>query len=193
MFSNLKVLPTPETRLYKILNDTEFRRVFLTNLKTYNPLIVTLYRSGILPLFGFSRTILLLTTTGRKSGKPRVTPIGYFRIGGVIHLFSAWGKGAGWYKNMIANPGNVHIQIGLRRWSVQAQILTEPDEIQHTIGQLVAESPYQAQALFGWQPDRDHTDEIDFSVVLEKVIVVRFVNKPTSKPPSQPSNQEEKE
>jgi deazaflavin-dependent oxidoreductase (nitroreductase family) len=192
MISNLRVFPTPKTRLYKILNDTEFRRVFLANLKTYNPLIVTLYRSGILPLFGFSRTILLLTTTGRKSGKPRVTPIGYFRIVCVIHLFSAWGKEAGWYKNMIANPDNVYIQIGLRRWSVQAQILTESAEIQRTIVQLVTESPYQAQALFGWQPDRDHTDEIDFSVVLEKVIVVRFVNKPTSIPQTQHSNQEEK-
>ena len=179
MLTNLRVFPTPETRLFKILNDAEFRRVFLTNLKTYNPLIVALYRSGILPLFGFSRTILLLTTTGRKSGKLRATPIGYFRIGGIIHLFSAWGKEAGWYKNMVANPGNVHIQIGLRRWPVHAQILIEPDEKQRAIDQLVIESPYQAQTLFGWQPDRDHKDDADFSAVLEKVLIVRFVNKPS--------------
>jgi hypothetical protein len=100
----LQSFPTPETRLFKILNDAKFKHSFLTNLKINNPLIVALYRSGILLLFGWSRSIMLLKTLGRKSGKPRDTPIGYFRIGVVIHLFSAWGKGAGWYKNLIAAP-----------------------------------------------------------------------------------------
>jgi hypothetical protein len=111
MVTYLRSFPTPETCLFKIRNDAEFKHSFLTNLKIYNPLIVALYRSGILPLFGWSRTIMLLMTTGRKSGKPRDTLIGYFRIGGVIHLFLAWGKGAGWYKNLIASPSDVSIQI----------------------------------------------------------------------------------
>jgi hypothetical protein len=57
----LRSFPTPETRLFKILNDAEFKHSFLTNLKIYNPLIVALYRFGILPLFGWSHIILLLT------------------------------------------------------------------------------------------------------------------------------------
>jgi deazaflavin-dependent oxidoreductase (nitroreductase family) len=139
---------------------------------------VALYRFGILPLFIWSRTIMLLTTMGRRSGKSRDTPIGYFRIGGVIHLFSTWGKGSGWYKNLIASPGDVSIQIGLRRWPVYAQILTEPEEIQRTLDQFVTESPNQAQNLFGWQPGRDQVDRVDFAIVIEKVLIVRFVTKP---------------
>jgi hypothetical protein len=78
MAAYLRSFPTPETRLFKILNDEEFKHSFLTNLKIYNPLIVALYRSGILPLCGWSRTVMLLMTTGRKSGKPCDTPIGFF-------------------------------------------------------------------------------------------------------------------
>jgi deazaflavin-dependent oxidoreductase (nitroreductase family) len=174
MTTCLRSFPTPETRLFKILNDAKFKHAFLTNLKIYNPLIVALYRSGILPLFSWSSPIMLLTTLGRKSGKLRHTPIGYFRIGGVIHLFSAWGKGAGWYKNLIASPERVSIQIGLRRYPVIAQILTEPEEIKRTLDQFVTESPDQAQSLFGWQPGRDQAARADFSVVIEKVLIIRF-------------------
>jgi deazaflavin-dependent oxidoreductase (nitroreductase family) len=193
MITDILVFPTPETRFYKILNNAEYRRSFLANLKTYNPLIVTLYRSGLLPLLGYSRTILLLMTTGRKSGKPRVTPIGYYRIGGTIHLFSAWGKRAGWYKNMVANPGNIQIQIGWRKWPVTVQILTDPKEILRTIYQFVEESPYQAQTLFGWRPDHDDNCDVDFSVILKKVLTIRFVDHLTGNPPIRHSSQKEKD
>jgi hypothetical protein len=57
MITDILVFPTPETRFYKILNNAEYRRSFLANLKTYNPLIVTLYRSGLLPLLGYCSTL----------------------------------------------------------------------------------------------------------------------------------------
>ncbi len=69
MATYLRSFPTPEKRLFKNLNDEEFKHPFLTNLKIYISLIATLYRSGRLPLIGCSRTIMLLTTMGRKSDK----------------------------------------------------------------------------------------------------------------------------
>ena len=97
-------VPDKETNLDKIHPDQQYRLSFHGQLKRYNPLVVGLYRAGLLPLFGDSRTVMLRTTRGKKSGKLRTTPIGYFRIGGALYLFSAWGKGTSWYKNMLANP-----------------------------------------------------------------------------------------
>jgi deazaflavin-dependent oxidoreductase (nitroreductase family) len=172
-----KVFPTEGTNLAKILFDAQHRQSFHAQLKRYNPLMVAFYRIGLLPLIGVSRTVMLLITRGKKSGKLRSTPIGYFRIGGVIHLFSAWGKGASWYKNMIANPDEVWIQIGFRKYPVCAHALVEPVEIQRTLEQFIVESPSLAAYLFGWEPERDRMENADFSEVINHVLIVRFVEK----------------
>lgn len=177
MTTTQRSFPTAETHLFKILNDQEFRRSFRAKLKTVNPLIVAGYRTGLLPLLGFSRTVMLLTTRGRKSKKLRATPVGYFRIGGAIHLFSAWRKGASWYKNLASHPDEVWIQVGLRKRPVCAQVLTDADEIQRTLEQFVTESPGQAHDLLGWNPESDRMDSADFSTVFDQVLVVRFLTK----------------
>lgn len=173
----VRKFPLEGTNLYKVLFDPQHRQSFHVQLKTYNPLVVILYRMGLLPLFGASRTVMLLTTRGRKSGKLRSTPIGYFRIGGVIYLFSAWGKGASWYKNMLADPRDIWIQIELRRFHAHAQILEEPTELWHTLEQFMTESPAQAHYLFGWEPGRDRMNSADFSEVIQRVSIVRFIEK----------------
>ncbi len=171
---DIRKFPMEGTNLYKILFDPQHRQAFHAQLKRYNPLMVSLYKIGLLPLFGMSRNVMLLTTRGRKSGKLRSTPIGYFRIGGVIYLFSAWGKGTAWYKNLIAYPDNVSIQIGLHKYPATAQSLEEPVEILRTIEQFVTESPAQARYLFGWDPARDRMECADFSDVINRVLIVRF-------------------
>lgn len=54
-----------------------------------------------------TQTILLLHTTGRRSGKALVTPIAYFFTDGYYFLVgSNWGReyNAGWYHNLLAQP-----------------------------------------------------------------------------------------
>ena len=56
---------------------------------------------------GFGRKVLLLTTTGRKSGLPRTTPLVYMPFGdGVIIYPSNGGKETppAWWLNLQANP-----------------------------------------------------------------------------------------
>lgn len=169
--------PRPETTLYKILHDPQHREKFHAQLKRYNPMVVGLYRIGLLPLFGVSRTVMLLTTRGCKSGIIRRTPIGYFRIGGVVHLFSAWGKRTGWYANLTAHPEAVRIQIGRRERAVEAHILQDPGEQRLTLEQFLRESPAEAKYLFGWDPVSDKIETSDFSEVYERVLMVQFVEK----------------
>ena len=173
--TEVRKFPIEGTNLDKILHDPQHRQAFHAQLKQYNPIIVALYRMGLLPLFGVSRTVMLLTTKGNKSGKLRSTPIGYFRIGGILHLFSAWGRGTGWYKNIVAYPNDIWIQIGLRRFPVYVEELKEPAEIQRILEQFVAEFPAQAKVLFGWDPGHDRMECADFSEVIQRVLIVRFI------------------
>jgi deazaflavin-dependent oxidoreductase (nitroreductase family) len=54
-----------------------------------------------------TQTILLLHTTGRRSGKKTITPIAYFYLDDVFFVVASnWGKEsqAAWYHNLKANP-----------------------------------------------------------------------------------------
>ncbi len=92
----------------------------------------TLYRASSGRLGGrFSKTtpVLLLTTTGRKSGKQRTTPLLYLRDGDDYAIIASVGGAPthpAWYLNLGANPAAT-IQIGSKKIAVTAQTAT-PDE-----------------------------------------------------------------
>ena len=60
------------------------------------------YAMGLGPLIGAS--VMLLTTVGRKSGRPRVTPLVYEEKDGMFIAASARGGSADWLRNLRANP-----------------------------------------------------------------------------------------
>ncbi len=74
------------------------------------------------------RAVLLLTTIGRKSGLPRVTPLLYDEIDGIIYVGSARGAKADWYQNLRANP-NVEVMVGPRRIEGCAELITDPLQV----------------------------------------------------------------
>ncbi len=68
------------------------------------------------------QTVLLLNTTGRKSGKAYNTPISYYRDGNnYLVVASNWGKEShpAWYFNLKHQPRAI-IQIGAAKISVEA-------------------------------------------------------------------------
>ncbi len=84
------------------------------------------YAVGLGTLMG--NLVLLLTTTGRKSGQPRVTPLQYEEIDGKIYLAAARGKNADWFRNLAANP-KVDVRVKARRFSGVAQPVTDVKRI----------------------------------------------------------------
>ena len=172
-----RVFPRPETTLAQVIGDPTYRDAFHRRLQGSNRFVVAFYRIGLLPLLGAGKTTMLLTTRGRKSHRLRRFPVGYFQIGGNIHMLSGWGKGSNWYKNLRANPDDVWLQIGFRNFPVTAQFIEDPAEIKRTIERLVSESPTNARRLFGWDPDHDSLGSSDFSPVIEKVLFVRFIER----------------
>lgn len=85
-----------------------------------------LYAIGLGPIVG--KIILLLTTTGRKSGKLRVTPLQYEEIDGAYYLGAARGLQADWVRNIQANP-QVEIRVKSRHFQGCAEIVTDPARI----------------------------------------------------------------
>ena len=84
-----------------------------------------LYAIGLGPLVG--RIILLLTTTGRRSGKKRVTPLQYEMIGADYYLGSARGTKSDWVRNIELNP-QVYLRVGAKHFYGTAEIITDPSK-----------------------------------------------------------------
>ena len=82
-----------------------------------------LYAVGLGPLIG--RIILLLTTTGRKSGLKRVTPLQYEEIDDRYYLGSARGLKADWVRNIQANS-QVEIRVKSLSFQGQAEVVIDP-------------------------------------------------------------------
>jgi deazaflavin-dependent oxidoreductase (nitroreductase family) len=69
--------------------------------------------------------LLLLTTTGAKSGQPRVSPLAYFRVDGkliIIGSFAGAPVNPAWVHNLRANPA-AHVEAGTDAFDVTAREL----------------------------------------------------------------------
>lgn len=71
-------------------------------------------------------TQVLLETTGRISGQPRITPIGGRRDGGQFWLVAEHGETANYIRNIKANNA-VRVRIGGRWHSGTAHLMPEDD------------------------------------------------------------------
>jgi deazaflavin-dependent oxidoreductase (nitroreductase family) len=85
-----------------------------------NPVVGTGIRLGLV------RGWALLETTGRKSGKPRRTPVGNGLVDDTFWIVAEHGRKAGYVRNIEANPRvRVFVQ---RRWrSGTARLMPEDD------------------------------------------------------------------
>jgi deazaflavin-dependent oxidoreductase (nitroreductase family) len=95
-------------------------------------------------------TILLLTTTGAKSGLPRLSPMSYFMIDDkmfIIGSFAGVDYDPGWAHNLRANP-RAHIEVGTTEFDVIARELPR-EERDHVYSKMVEMAPivgeYQAR------------------------------------------------
>jgi len=124
----------PEISLIeRIYNWVETRIMDLVPQKNVGPVFKWIFKIPILQYklglgWMIGRTILLLTTTGRKTGKPRHTPLEYeydcendrYRIA------AGWGGNTDWYRNLQTNP-QVAVQVGRRKFNAVAEFATDEE------------------------------------------------------------------
>ncbi len=99
-------------------------RFMATVLRIFSRIHITVYRwtGGIIGGRIFGNRMLLLTTTGRKTGQPRTTPVAYLTdedamiiVGGAVGAT----KHPDWWLNLQSHP-EAQVQVGRRRLRVSA-------------------------------------------------------------------------
>jgi deazaflavin-dependent oxidoreductase (nitroreductase family) len=75
------------------------------------------------------KTLLLLHTTGAKSGKERVNPAAYVRDGDKYVVIASKGgapTNPDWYFNILAHP-RLTVEVGTETFPVEAKVIEEPE------------------------------------------------------------------
>lgn len=110
----------------------------------FNENLIAEFRANGGKVSGFfaDAPLLLLTTTGAKSGQPRIAPLSYTRDGARYVVIAAR-RGApanpGWYHNLLANP-NVQVEVGRESFRAIARV-TQGEERQRLFDQMAAQRP----------------------------------------------------
>jgi deazaflavin-dependent oxidoreductase (nitroreductase family) len=105
-------------------NQVQNSKNIYQRMKRLNARMVKNYQRG----FGPTHITLLLTTTGRKTGLPRTTPLQYEKVGEDFFIASALGDQADWYKNICAEP-RVQVRVGQREFNALTEATTDPTRI----------------------------------------------------------------
>jgi deazaflavin-dependent oxidoreductase (nitroreductase family) len=97
-----------------------------------------------------AETYLYLTTTGRRTGKPRTIEIWFVERGGTYYVVSYLWERANWFRNLVADPA-VWISIGTRE--DRQSVLTRT----RAIARVLAEDPEVSalmDAKYDWSDGR---------------------------------------
>ena len=166
------VFPRPGSMAHDMIYNEQAYKRYIKLFKIANKIVVPLYRWGLVPVLGFGRLFLVITTKGRKSGKERNNPVEYRSIDGVIHVFSGFGKRANWFKNMFAHPDDVYVRVGFQRFRARCEVL---DELagEEVFRWLARNQPTYFRA-FGWDPKHDDPETADLSELARMMKVIRL-------------------
>jgi len=161
-----------------LLADKKKQKRFLKRFKFMNKyLIKPFYKIGLIPLVGLSKFLILIYTKGRKSCLERITPIEHQIIDGVIHIFVGRGNKADWFRNMQANPNDVSIKKGFRRYPVKFEIIENKDDVVDVFKWFVTNVPIMPRFVFGWRKRKDDINTADFSFIADKLSVIKLYRK----------------
>jgi deazaflavin-dependent oxidoreductase (nitroreductase family) len=121
----------------------------LEAVKIFNKSIVDEFRANGGKVTGpFTQAdLLLLTTTGAKSGQRRLSPLAYFNIDDkliVIGSFHGASVNPNWVHNLRANP-RAHVEVGPHAFDVTARELP-PAEREELFPKLIAMAPVIAES-----------------------------------------------
>jgi deazaflavin-dependent oxidoreductase (nitroreductase family) len=107
----------------------------LSTFNNFNQSLINEYRENGGKVSGIFAGVplLLLTTTGAKSGKPRVSPLIYTTDGDRLAIIASKGgepTNPDWYHNLIANPVAT-VEVGTEKFQVRANVAnpTERDRL----------------------------------------------------------------
>jgi len=136
----------------------------VSSLNDYNTNLIAEFRANGGKVTGqFADSLLLLTTTGAKSGQPHTHPVVFTRDGDRLVIIASKGgapTNPDWYHNLVAHP-EATVELGGEKFAVRA-IISAGEERERLFNQMGAQMP------FFHQYQRNTTRRIPV-VVLERV------------------------
>jgi deazaflavin-dependent oxidoreductase (nitroreductase family) len=146
-------------------NDPPSRRVVQCMTNDWNKKIIAEFRGNGGKVGGRfeGMPLLLLHSTGAKSGERRVNPMAYQDLGGSYAVFASYAgapRNPDWYHNVVANP-DVEVEVGTDTVRAQARV-AQGDERSHIWEKQKADYP----GFAGYEAETDREIPV---VVLEPV------------------------
>lgn len=137
----------------------------MSNPNNWNKGIIDEFRANAGKVGGpfAGRTLLLLHTTGAKSGRERINPVAYIHDDDRLVIIASKGgapTNPDWYYNILANP-LVTVEVGVEKFQVRATVTTEPERTR-LYDQMVAVVP-------GFAEYRLKTKRLIPVIILERV------------------------
>jgi len=94
--------------------------------------------------------VLVLTSTGRKSGRPHKTPLQYELWDGAYYAASARGTQADWFQNILDDP-KVTVEIAGKEFSAQAEAISNPVLIADFLEMRLERHPKMIRAMMRFE------------------------------------------
>jgi deazaflavin-dependent oxidoreductase (nitroreductase family) len=114
-------------------------------MSDFNKAVIDEFRANEGKVGGYfaGANMLLLHTTGAKSGQSRTNPLVYVRDGDHIVVIASKGgadTNPDWYYNLLANPA-VTVEVGAEQFQAQATAVTEEPERSRLYARMVEHRP----------------------------------------------------
>jgi len=147
-------------------------------MRTMNKQAVKRIKSGSGP-----KVVLLLTTTGRKSGLLRQTPLQFEVVDGEYVLGSARGLEADWVQNILACP-QVTVEAGGRQFAATAEVLTDAGKIADFFMLRLQRHPLMMRMMYLMEGLPLNAKRADFErlAAAKVVVVLRPEDQPVPEP-----------
>lgn len=117
--------------------------------------------------------ILLLTTTGRKTGLPRTTPVQYEKINEEYYVGAANGLRSDWVRNLQVNP-QATVQVKNRVFEVLPEIITDADKISGFLDYRLKKHPLMLHLILRADGCSFHPDHLELLAYARRLTLVRF-------------------
>jgi len=134
-----------------------------------NSFMALILRSPIHSLL--SRSTMLITVAGRKTGKPITTPVNFYQEGGYVWVLS--NRERTWWRNLRAGAP---VKLRLRGHDVRGygEVLLDEAEVAPQIGEYVRHLPISARSL-GVRMQGDQPDPADLSRLAKERVMIRIL------------------
>ena len=148
-------------------------RSFWLRMRALNQFVVTRLRQGRGP----QSTVLLLTTKGRRTGLPRVTPLQFEEQDGVYYVAAGRGVHADWFQNVAAEP-EVQVAVRGRTFAAVGEPVTDAQRMTDFLTLRLRRHPLLVRAIMCAEglPLRYSQADLEAFAREKAMVVLRPVN-----------------